>query len=330
MDGIGYVEYLPGKLQFLLRRGYVGARVDIRGFGASEGTPPEREYSEQEQQDGVQVIAWLAHQPWANGKVGMFGISWGGFNSIQLAMRHPPELKAILAVDATEELFHDDIHYIDGMMHIDEFELNMDMAPGITPAPDYTLDENILGPRFDTAPWSLLYLKHQRDGQFWRSPVRPLGEIRIPCFLIAGLFDGYRDSIPRMLEGVKAPVRVLLGPWNHSFPHDADFGPRIEWREDAVHWWDYWLKGRDTGVLRDPKIIVYMRHWYPPDPNLETVPGEWRTEEDRPPHGVPDTVFLLSTEPCVGTLIFRARRASVEVRPVRRCGSRILVGRIAK
>src|SRR5580700_10566905 len=110
-------------------RGYVSVRVDIRGFGASEGTPTDREYSEQEQLDGEQVIAWLAAQPWSTGKVGMFGISWGGFNSIQLAMRHPPALKAILAVDATEELFHDDIHYIDGMMHVDEFELNMDLAP---------------------------------------------------------------------------------------------------------------------------------------------------------------------------------------------------------
>ncbi len=85
-------------------RGYVSVRVDIRGFGASEGTPTDREYSEQEQLDGEQVIAWLAAQPWSSGKVGMFGISWGGFNSIQLAMRHPPALKAILAVDATEQL----------------------------------------------------------------------------------------------------------------------------------------------------------------------------------------------------------------------------------
>jgi putative CocE/NonD family hydrolase len=88
--------------------GYVSVRVDIRGFGASEGTPTDREYSEQEQLDGEQVIAWLAAQPWSTGNVGMFGISWGGFNSIQMAMRHPPALKAILAVDATEQLFHDD------------------------------------------------------------------------------------------------------------------------------------------------------------------------------------------------------------------------------
>jgi len=172
------------KNAYFARRGYVGARVDIRGFGSSEGHPTDREYSEQEQIDGEQVIHWLATQPWSNGKVGMYGISWGGFNALQMAMRNPPELKAIIATDATEELFHDDIHYIDGMMHVDEFELNMDMALGITGAPDYTLDEGVLGPRFDAAPWSLLYFKHQRDGPFWKNPVRPLHEIKVPL-----LFD---------------------------------------------------------------------------------------------------------------------------------------------
>jgi predicted acyl esterase len=281
------------KNAYFARRGYVGARVDIRGFGSSEGRPTDREYSEQEQTDGEQVIHWLATQPWSNGNVGMYGISWGGFNALQMAMRNPPELKAILAVDATEELFHDDIHYIDGLIHVDEFELNMDMAPGMTGAPDYTLDESVLGPRFETAPWSLEYFRHQRDGKFWRSPVRPLYEIKVPCFLIGGLADGYRDSIPRMLEQVKVPVRALLGPWNHSFPNNADFGPRVEWREDAVRWWDYWLKGRDTGVLRDPKLVIFMRHWFPPDPNLDTVPGEWRIEDGWPPKDAKSSTLYL-------------------------------------
>ena len=281
------------KNAYFARRGYVGARVDIRGFGASEGRPTDREYSEQEQRDGEQVIHWLATQPWSNGKVGMYGISWGGFNALQMAMRNPPELKAIIAIDATEELFHDDIHYIDGMVHVDEFELNMDMAPGITGAADYTLDEKVLGPRFEAAPWSLEYFRHQRDGRFWRSAVRPLSEIKVPCFVIGGLADGYRDSIPRMLEQVKAPVRALVGPWNHSFPNNADFGPRIEWREDAVRWWDYWLKGRDTGVLQDPKLVIFLRHWFPPDPNLESVPGEWRAEEGWPPRDLKQSTLYL-------------------------------------
>jgi len=299
-DGTAAGDY--PKNAYFARRGYVGARVDIRGFGASEGRPTDREYSEQEQVDGERVIHWLATQPWSNGKVGMYGISWGGFNALQIAMRNPPELKAIIAADATEELFHDDIHYIDGMMHVDEFELNMDMAPGMTGAPDYTLDEKILGPRFDAAPWSLEYLRHQRDGAFWRSPVRPLSEIKVPCFLIGGLVDGYRDSIPRMLEQVKVPVRALLGPWSHSYPNDADFGPRIEWREDAIRWWDYWLKGKDTGVLQDPKVVIYLRHWFPPDPNLESVPGEWRAESGWPPRGATSEVlYLQSNHALAGT-----------------------------
>jgi uncharacterized protein len=283
--------------------GYVSVRVDIRGFGTSEGTPTDREYSEQEQLDGEQVIAWLAAQPWSNGKVGMFGISWGGFNAIQLAMRRPPALKAILAVDATEELFHDDIHYIDGMMHFDEFELNMDLAPSMTGATSYTLDEKVLGPRFAWAPWSLMYFKHQRDGGFWRAPVRPLSEIKVPCFLIGGLLDGYRDSIPRMFEQTKAPIKAIIGPWNHTFPNDAEPGPQIEWRDQALRWWDYWLKGRNTGIMEEPALSIYMQDWHAPDPNLKNVPGKWRAEVGWPPRNTANTTLylydahVLSTEP---------------------------------
>jgi len=290
-DGTAAGDY--PKHAYFARRGYVSVRVDIRGFGASEGGPPEREYSEQEQADGERVIAWLAHQPWSNGSVGMFGISWGGFTALQMAMRHAPGLKAILAVDATAELFHDDVHYIDGIAHVDEFELNMDMAEGWTGAPDYTLDEKVLGPRFETPPWSLLYLKHQRDGSFWRDRVRPLKEITIPSFLIGGLLDGYRDNVTDMLMQASGPVKAIVGPWNHTFPNDAVPGPQIEWRNEAVRWFDHWLKGRDTGVERDPRLVIYLQRWHPPDPGLESVPGEWRREDVWPPkQAQPSTLFL--------------------------------------
>ena len=290
-DGTAAEDY--SKHTYFARRGYVSVRVDIRGFGASEGVPPEREYSEQEQVDGEQVIAWLAHQPWSNGNVGMFGISWGGFTAEQMAMRHAPGLKAIVAVCATAELFHDDVHYVDGMAHVDEFELNMDMAQGWVGAPDYSLDEKVLGPRFDTPPWSLLYLKHQHDGPFWRERVRPLSEITIPTFLIGGMQDGYRDNVPDMLMQSKAPIRAIVGPWNHSFPNDADFGPRVEWRDQAIRWFDHWLKGRDTGVEHDPRLVVYMQHWHPPDPTLPEVPGEWRREDVWPPADAKSTTLFL-------------------------------------
>jgi len=286
---------------YFAQRGYVSARVDIRGTGSSEGQTPEREYSEQEQRDGLEAIGWLAGQPWSNGNVGMFGISWSGFNSIQLAMRHPPALKAIMAFCATEELFKEDIHYIDGMMHVDEFELAMDLQNALTPSPEFRLDEDTLKTRFDAPPWFLLYLRQQRDGPFWKRPVGGgLDAIRIPVFVIGGWLDGYRDSIPRMLERVKAPVKAIIGPWNHTFPHDAVPGPAIEWREIAVRWWDQWLKGIDTGIVDEPRVAVYMRHWHPPDLNLAEVPGEWRNEEDWPPRGARDDTLFLGPEHTLG------------------------------
>jgi putative CocE/NonD family hydrolase len=271
---------------YFVRRGYVTARVDIRGTGASEGTPPDREYSDQEQQDGLEVIAWLARQSWSNGNVGMMGISWGGFNAIQMARLHPPALKAIIAVCATEELFHDDIHYIDGLMHVDEYEPAMDLELGITRAPDFPTDEKSLAPRFDSSPWFLLYLHQQRDGPFWRrASVAPdhYSEYTMPSFMIGGFLDGYRDSLARFFEKSKAPIKALLGPWNHSFPHDAEPGPAIEWRDEATRWWDYWLKGKQNGIMDEPRFEVFMRRPYPPDPNIKEIPGEWRAEKSWPP-----------------------------------------------
>jgi len=298
------LEYLPyrkdddeaardyGTHTYFARRGYVGARVDIRGFGQSEGAPPDREYSAQEQQDAEEVIAWLARQPWSNGKVGMLGISWGGFNSIQMALRKPPALKAILAVAATEELFKEDVHYIDGIFHVDEFELTMDLDQGRPGAPDFSLDESVIGPRMDSPPWSLNYMKHQRDGAFWRAPLRPIETLEVPAFLIGGLQDGYRDSIPRMLEKVKAPLKAWIGPWNHGFPNGSDYGPMYEWRDQAVRWFDYWLKGRDTGVLEDPRVVVYQQHWHPPESQSQDIPGEWRAEAWPPAGLTPTTLYL--------------------------------------
>src|SRR5215469_10591603 len=204
------LEYLPyrkddamatrdyGLYGYLTSRGYAGARVDIRGTGNSEGNLPAGEYTEQEQADAETVIAWLASQPWCTGAVGMWGISWGGFNSIQVAMRRPAALKAIIAVDASDDLYHDDVHYIDGLAHLDEYAMMIDQLNALPPAPDYPLDEDILAARFDAAPWLLSWLGHQEDGPFWRrASLRPdYARLTLPAFLIGGWYDGYRDSIP--------------------------------------------------------------------------------------------------------------------------------------
>jgi hypothetical protein len=289
------LEYLPYRKDegrgeryplyaYFARRGYVVARVDIRGTGRSQGTLIPYEYSEIEQRDGEDVIAWLAGLPFSNGNVGMFGISWGGFNSIQMAMRSPPALKAILAVDATDDLYQDDVHFMDGMMHVDSWEMSQDLYNSMPGAPDYRIDERYFAERFDAPPWMLTYKRQQRDGPFWdRASLRTRYDaIRIPTFLIGGWYDGYRDSIPRMLEHMKAPVKAIVGAWNHTFPDEPYPKPGMNWRHEAVRWFDQFLKGHETGVLDEPRLAVYVRKWHPPGPRLEQAPGEWRYEDGWP------------------------------------------------
>jgi predicted acyl esterase len=151
-------------------------------------------------------------------------------------------------------------------MHADEYVVMIDLLNAMTPSPDFPLDEQTLADRFDQSPWFLTWLKQQRDGPFWhRGSLRPgYDRLKIPSYLIGGYYDGYRDSVPRMLEHMTAPMRALMGPWNHVFPHHARPGPEIEWRADVLRWWDRWLKGHDTGITDEPSFAVYMRRPYPP------------------------------------------------------------------
>ncbi len=288
------LEYLPYRkdesrndrfalFSYFISRGYIVARVDIRGSGTSEGKLIAYEYTDQEQEDGEAVIDWLSKQSWSTGHVGMFGLSWGAFNSIQMAMRNPPALKAIVAIMGTDDLFRDDVHFMDGMMHVDSYEIGQDIANILPAPPDYIIDEAYLRDRFDTEPWLLIFKRQQRDGPFWNraSLDSDYSSIKIPTFVIGGWYDGYRDSVPRMLEKLDAPVKGMLGPWAHSWPNSAYPEPGIEWRHEAVRWFDHWLKGDDSGIMEEPRFAVYVREWHPPGV-VGRVPGYWRWEEGWP------------------------------------------------
>ena len=290
------LEYLPYRkddnrarnyslYSYFLEHGYLVVRVDMRGTGNSEGVTIPYEYSDIELDDGEEVIDWLSQQEWSTGSVGMFGISWGGFNSIQMAMRNPPALKAFVAVMATEYLYQEDVHYMDGIMVAgDSWMMSNDLYNSLPGAPDFKMDDEWLKNRFNLEPSVYTYMRQQRDGAFWdRASARGQYEkIRVPGYHIGGWYDGYRNSLPRMLENVQAPVKALIGPWDHYFPHNAWPEPQIEWRHEAVRWFDQWLKGEDTGILQEPDFAVYVRNYHPPDPALEQVEGYWRWENGWP------------------------------------------------
>ena len=311
------LEYLPYRkdenrarnyslYSYFLEHGYLVVRVDMRGTGNSEGITIPYEYSDIELDDGEEVIDWLSQQEWSTGSVGMFGISWGGFNSIQMAMRNPPALKAFVALMATEYLYQEDVHYMDGIMVAgDSWMMSNDLYNSLPGAPDFKMDEEWLRNRFNVEPSVYTYMRQQRDGAFWdrASAKGQYEKIRVPGYHIGGLYDGYRNSLPRMLENVQAPVKAMIGPWDHYFPHNAWPKPQIEWRHEAVRWFDQWLKGEDTGILKEPAFAVYVRNYHPPDPDLDQVHGYWRWEDGWPIERIENHSWYahadhsLSTEP---------------------------------
>jgi len=310
--------------EYFARHGLAIARVDVRGTGSSEGMLPKREYSEAELRDAVNIIGQLSKLPWSNGNVGMYGISWSGFNAIMVAMRKPKALKAILATNASDDLFHDDVHYIDGIFHADEYSLDIDHANGLPRSPDYKIDETYFRNRFDTEPWVFTYKAMQNDGPFWRkNSARFNRPLEIPAFLISGLLDGYRDSVPRMLERAKTPVKALIGPWNHSWPDNASPGPAYDWRPEAVRWWNHWLRGQDTGILKEPRVTLFVRKSHKPDLMLKETPGDWRREH-WPLKRKKETVFFLKPDGRMSTSLgLSAGRVTKAIAPKPGTGSEL-------
>ncbi|MFM1877562.1 MAG: hypothetical protein RLZZ241_428 [Bacteroidota bacterium] len=301
------LEYLPYRkdegrthrfpfYSYFVKWGYMVVRVDIRGTGRSSGKLADGEYSEQELADGEVVIDWLSKQPYSTGSVAMMGISWGGFNALQLAMRKPPALKTIISLMSTDDLYQDDVHFMDGIMHIDAYEIGQDLANILPGAPDFIIDENYFKNRFDTEPWLLKYKRQQLDGPFWdRASLNTDYEsIDIPVFILGGWYDGYRDFIPRMLQHADVPVKAILGPWNHTWPNTASPGPAIEWRDEAVRWLDYWLKGTENGVDKEQGLVYYQRDYHEPGTALKYIPGSWKFSDSWPQ--TQDTILFLQPQ----------------------------------
>lgn len=294
------LEYLPYRKRDFTRsrdepmhhyfagKGYAAVRVDIRGTGDSDGILTD-EYSRAEREDALAVIAWLATQDWCDGNVGMMGISWGGFNSLQTAALRPPALKAIITLCASDDRYADDAHYMGGCL----LNENQSWGSVLFGFNAYPPDPEISGEgwrekwrrRLEAATlFPALWLRHQRRDDYWKdgSVCEDYARIACPVYAIGGWADGYSNAVPRLLAGLSSPCKALIGPWSHAFPHDAVPGPAIGFLQEAVRWWDHWLKGRDTGLMDEPAYRVWMQESVAPQSSYELRPGRWVAEERWP------------------------------------------------
>ena len=308
------LEYLPYRKRdgthvrdalthpYIAGHGYACVRVDIRGNGDSDGLMLD-EYTQQELEDACDVIAWLVQQPWCTGKVGMMGISWGGFNALQVAALRPPGLDAVITLCSTDDRYTDDIHYKGGCLLNENLGWSATMFAYSSRPPDPLL----VGDRW-RAMWlerlenepllAIPWLEHPHRDAYWKhgSVNEDIGAIQAAVLALGGWNDAYTNAVPRLVGSIQAPVKGIIGPWAHKYPHFAVPEPRIGFLQEALRWWDQWLKGVDTGVDQDPAFRTYIMEVGRPGASITHIPGRWVSDGQWPSDNCELQRFYLNTD----------------------------------
>ncbi|MEU6990037.1 CocE/NonD family hydrolase [Streptomyces sp. NPDC046465] len=314
------LEYLPYRLSdwtaprdwqrhpWYAGHGYASVRVDVRGHGNSEGLPTD-EYSAQELADGVEVVNWLAAQDWSSGKVGMFGISWGGFNSLQIAALAPEPLKAVVTVCSADDRYDNDVHYMGGsVLAVDMHAWAATMLAFVSRPPDpYFVGDawrEMWLTRLEAVePFIHTWLDHQTRDDYWRhgSVCEDYSAIGAAVLTVGGWHDPYRDTVLRLVEHLPDDrVRGLIGPWSHQYPdRGLPPGPAIGFLQETLRWWDHHLKGIDTGVMAEPKLRSWISDSHPPATVYPELSGGWVGDPSWPSPNVTPLAYALQGTPVV-------------------------------
>ena len=306
---------------YLARRGYTLCRVDVRGTGSSGGVALD-EYTAAETHDGYDAVEWLAAQPWCTGAVGMWGISYGGFTSIQVAKLRPPHLRAIVPVQATDDRYLTDIHYIGGCVtasELSQYAVSQVAMNAMPPDPAFRGDDwraEWLARLEATPPWLFEWLRRQHDGPYWRQgSLTPEYEAIDAAILnVGGWMDSYVDAALRMQAACRAPSRTIVGNWVHGLPSSATPGPNIDERYEMVRFFDRWLKGIPNGDDDEPPVIWFEREYAEPEPFPDVLPGRWRAAASYPHPAVESRAWAFAggRVPLVGSLVDIAGPSGVD------------------
>jgi putative CocE/NonD family hydrolase len=337
------LEYIPYRLAdwtapedaarqpWMANRGYAMVRVDIRGCGDSTGLL-RGEYHADEIDEAVEVIAWIAAQPWCTGAVGMWGYSWGGIDALAVAARRPPALKAIITMFACDDRYADDCHYMGGIplgSDLLKWSTTMRLYMARPPGPrGYPGDWRAAWrERLEAAtPWAVDWLAHPTRDDYWResSVSDDPAAIAIPVLAIGGWADGYPNATLRLLETLPGMRRAIVGPWGHTVPHHGAPGPAIGFLAEAAAWWDRWLVGVYSGVDSAPMLRAYIQDHVAPGQGEKLRPGRWVSEPVWP---APDVATIAARLVAPDVLALREQETAddhaelpLAIRGDQRCG----------
>ncbi len=309
--------------KYFAGRGYVVIRLDMRGNGDSQGLMAD-EYTQVELDDACAAIDWIAGQEWCDGTVGMMGKSWGGFNCVQVAAMNPAPLKAIITVCSTVDRYADDIHYKGGCLLNDNFAWGGQMLSYSSRPPDPALVGDdwraMWMNRLENEPFlAAKWLRHQTRDAYWKhgSVCEDYSAIKAAVLSLGGWADNYMNTVSHLVTNLTAPVQGIVGPWVHQYPHQADPAPQIGFLQEAVRWWDHWLKGVDNGVSDGPAYRAYLQETARPNRMHKARAGHWLAESDWPSSRVKAQSFALSGD---GTLGKAGGDLGIEVNSPLDCG----------
>lgn len=280
---------------YFAERGYAVVLQDCRGRYDSDG---EFVPLKNEGHDGFDTIEWAAAQPWSTGKVGTYGASYLGIDQLYAATLRPPHLQAMFPIVAYSDFYHNWIYT--GGAFLLAYDLRWAISMGTrtrqnqylwfnTPnhitdlywhLPLITADE-AAGRR---VPFYREWLEHPTYDEFWKalSLRDKYDRITVPVYLWQGWYDvflpGALDNFAGLRAQGRTDVKLLIGPWVHQargrFVGDLDFGPAadLDRRPVAARWFDHWLKGADTGIMREAPVRIFTMG-----------SNEWRDEWEWPP-----------------------------------------------
>ena len=268
---------VDAQLPYFAGHGYVAIAIDIAGSGSSSGLLLD-EYEPLEIGDLLEAVEWVAKQAWCDGGVGLSGFSWAAFAALRASSKNTPALKAMVLGGVSEDGWRTDIHYLGGVPYTAQVDWAGVMLMFNALPPDPEQFEGDWRAEWKTRlvanePFIARWLSHPAHDDYWKTRgVDVTQSSAVPLFLYAGLADKYATSVLRIAAHWQGPVRTLIGQWEHAPPYRATRGPAIGFLQEALRWWDKFLKGIETHVMDEAPLRLWLAS---PDRRGNLESGDW-------------------------------------------------------
>jgi putative CocE/NonD family hydrolase len=305
-DGMIGASFVAAMKRFA-RAGYAGLLVDCRGTGGSDGIGIDA-LEPIATMDLYDLVEWIAGQTWCTGKVGMWGISYGGITALKAASLHPPHLTAIAPIYGVTDFYRTWLvpggrpNLLGNMGAWMPFMQAMNLTPPLHrdgAGRWRSLWEARLAAY---QPYLIEGLDHlEASDDYWTRTAIDAATITTPTLVISGWRDVFLDDGIEQFRKIQAPKRLLVGPWVHMLPN-LSVVEALDHETEILRWFDHWLKGEETGVMREPAVRVYV----------QGEGGGWRFDDDFPPGGTarrfyPQEDHRLGEQPAAnGVDVYRA------------------------